>query len=138
MRRFAAAVACTALSVLGQDPIEAKIAAAVQEVDAARIEATVRTLCSFGTRHVLSRTDSAIEGTGAARRWLKAQYEEIAAATDGRMTVRFQEAKMPCLRNGMPREVKVVNVIATLRGATDPALFRTTKLGRFSFAEPRP
>lgn len=121
MRRIAAAVACMALSVLGQDPIEAKIAAAVQEVDAARIEATVRKLCSFGTRHVLSRTDSATEGTGAARRWLKAQYEEIAAATDGRMTVRFQEAKMPCLRNGMPREVKVVNVIATLRGATDPA-----------------
>lgn len=112
-----AAFACTAAA---QDPIEAQISAAVAEVDAARIEATVRKLCSFGTRHVLSRTDSDTEGTGAARRWLKAQYEAIAAGTDGRMTVRFQEEVVPCLRSGMPREVKVVNVIATLRGTTDP------------------
>ncbi len=103
-----------------QDPVEAQIAAAVAEVDPARIEATVRKLCSFGTRHVLSRTDSDTEGTGAARRWLRAEYESIAAGTDGRMTVRSQEAVVPCLRRGMPREVKVVNVIATLRGAVDP------------------
>ena len=114
---LSAAFACTAAA---QDPIEAQISAAVAEVDAARIEATVRKLCSFGTRHVLSRTDSDTEGTGAARRWLKAQYEAIAAGTDGRMTVRFQEEVVPCLRSGMPREVKVVNVIATLRGTTDP------------------
>lgn len=103
-----------------QDPIAARIAAAVAEVDAARIEATVRKLCSFGTRHVLSRTDSETEGTGAARRWLQAEYEKVAAASDGRMTVRRQAATVPCLRNGMPREVEVVNVIATLRGTTDP------------------
>ena len=121
MSRLVAAIAFWGVSAVGQGPIEAKIAAAVQEVDAARIEATVRKLCSFGTRHVLSRTDSDAEGTGAARRWLKAQYEEVAAATEGRMTVRFQEATMPCLRNGLPRAVKVVNVIATLRGATDPS-----------------
>jgi hypothetical protein len=33
----------------------------------AEVEKTVRELCAFGTRHVLSRTDSASEGTGAAR-----------------------------------------------------------------------
>ena len=125
MSRLVAAIAFWGVSAVGQGPVEAKIAAAVQEVDASRIEATVRKLCSFGTRHVLSRTDSDAEGTGAARRWLKAQYEEIAAATEGRMTVRFQEATMPCLRNGLPRAVKVVNVIATLRGATDAEGRRT-------------
>ena len=120
-RRTAVLVsAALTLSLPAQDAVSARIAAAVAEVDAARIEATVRKLCSFGTRHVLSRTDSDREGTGAARRWLKAEYEKIAATTDGRMTVRFQEAKVPCLRNGMPREVDVVNVIATLRGAIDP------------------
>ena len=56
---LSAAFACTAAA---QDPIEAQISAAVAEVDAARIEATVRKLCSFGTRHVLSRTDSDTEG----------------------------------------------------------------------------
>lgn len=115
-----AVLGATPPSVGAQEPIEAQIAAAVREVDPARIEATVRKLCSFGTRHILSRTDSDTRGTGAARRWLKAEYEKIAATTDDRMTVRFQRAKVPCLRNGMPREVEVVNVIATLRGTTDP------------------
>lgn len=103
-----------------QKPIAERIAAAVAEVDAGRIEATVRKLCSFGTRHVLSRTDSDTEGTGAARRWLKAEYEAIAAEAGGRMKVTFHEATVPCLRQGMPREVAIVNVVAELRGTTDP------------------
>jgi hypothetical protein len=120
--RLGVVLAATLAAVAhAQDPIRARIAEAVQEVDAARIEATVRKLCSFGTRHVLSRTDSDTEGTGAARRWLEAEYQKIAATSGGRMTVRLQKAKVPCLRNGMPREVEVVNVVATLRGATDPA-----------------
>lgn len=112
--------AALAVSAVAQDEIRARIVSAVAEVDAGRIEATVRKLCSFGTRHILSRTDSDTEGTGAARRWLKAEYERVAATSDGRMTVRLQEATLPCLRSGMPRQVKVVNVVATLRGATDP------------------
>lgn len=89
-------------------------------VDSKRIEATVRKLVAFGTRHVLSRTDSATEGTGAARAWLKAQLDSIAAASGGRLTVALQEAKVACIRPGLPKEIPVVNVIATLRGATDP------------------
>lgn len=120
--RLGVVLAATLAAVVNaQDPIRARIAEAVQEVDAGRIEAVVRKLCSFGTRHILSRTDSDTEGTGAARRWLEAEYEKIAATSNGRMTVRLQEAKVPCLRNGMPREVTVVNVIATLRGTTDPS-----------------
>ena len=118
--RIACAYVAFAASAVAQDPVHEQIAAAVAEVDAGRIEATVRKLCSFGTRHILSRTDSDTEGAGAARRWLKAAYEEIAATSGGRMTVRFQEAVLPCLRSGMPRQVKVVNVVATLRGASDP------------------
>ena len=110
-----------AASVAAQAPIYDQIAAAVAEVDPDRIEATVRKLCSFQTRHVLSRTDGDAEGTGSARRWLKAEYEAVASSAGGRMSVRFQEEVMPCLRNGMPRRLKVVNVIATLRGTTDPA-----------------
>ena len=124
--RFAAVLVAAAIAAAGaaraqaDGDIRARVAAAIAEVDAARIEATVRTLVGFGTRHVLSRTDSDTEGTGAARRWLEAQYEAIAAGTDGRLTVAFQEASMPCLRSGMPREVPIVNVVATLRGTTDP------------------
>jgi hypothetical protein len=95
-------------------------AAWVKAVDPARVEATIRTLAGFGTRHVLSRTDSDTEGAGAARKWLRAQYEAIAAQSGGRLTVALQEAVEPCVRPEMPKEIKVTNVIATLRGTTDP------------------
>lgn len=101
------------------DPIRATLAEAVKEVSSARIEATVRKLCDFGTRHPLSRTDSDTEGTGAARKWLKDAYDEIAKTSGGRMSVALQTAKVPCMRPGMPREIEVVNVIATLRGSSD-------------------
>jgi len=101
-------------------PIRERIAVALKEIDAKNIEATIRTLVGFGTRHPLSRTDSDTEGTGAARKWLRGQYEAIAAASGGRLTVALQEANVACARPGMPKEVPVVNVIATLRGTNDP------------------
>jgi hypothetical protein len=100
--------------------IEREVAAALREIDAARLEHTVRTLVGFGTRHVLSRTDSATEGTGAARRWLREQFAACAAASDGRLEVVLQAATVPCVRPGMPKEVPIVNVVATLRGTGDP------------------
>jgi len=112
--------AAFAACVVGQDPIRAALAEAVKEVSSARIEATVRTLCDFGTRHPLSKTDSETFGTGAARRWLQAAYEEIAKSSNGRLTVALQKATVPCRRRGMPPQIEIVNVIATLRGTSDP------------------
>ncbi len=103
-----------------QDAIRSVLAEATKEVSSARIEATVRKLCDFGTRHPLSRTDSDTEGTGAARKWLNAAYEEIAKTSGGRLTVALQTAMVPCRRRSMPRQIEVVNVIATLRGTSDP------------------
>ena len=101
-------------------PIGERMAAMLREVDAARIESTIRKLCAFGTRHVLSATDDDSRGTGAARKWLHAEYSTIAAECDGRLTVAFQDATVPFGRRGMPQQIRVVNVIATLRGTTDP------------------
>ncbi len=109
-----------ALSAQEPAPIRERVAAALAQVEAARIETTVRTLVSFGTRHVLSRTDSDTEGTGAARKWLRSQFEAIAATSGGRLSVALQEAVVRCARPGMPKSVPIVNVIATLRGSSDP------------------
>lgn len=100
-------------------PIRERIAAALAAVDAARIEATVRTLVGFGTRHVLSRTDSDTEGTGAARKWLHGQFEAIAQQSAGRLVVSLQSENVPVARRDMPKEVPIVNVIATLTGTSD-------------------
>jgi len=112
--------AVMAAPVFAQDAIQSVLAEAVKEVSKARIEATVRKLCDFGTRHPLSRTDSDTVGTGAARKWLKAEYEAIAKTSGGRLTVALQTKTVPCRRRGMPKEFEIVNVIATLRGTTDP------------------
>ncbi len=101
-------------------PIEARIAAMLQAVQPARLEATVRKLESFGTRHVLADTTSTETGTGAARAWLQREYEALIPQGGGRLSVQRQEATVPCTRPGMPREVAVVNIVATLRGTTDP------------------
>lgn len=120
MIRSAVVVSFALASLVAQSPIEARLAGVLAEIDPARLESSVRTLVGFGTRHVLSRTDSETEGTGAARRWLRAEFEAIAATTDGRLTVALQTATVPCARPGMPKEVEIVNVIATLRGTADP------------------
>ena len=79
-----AAAALAAATAVAQDAapaaIRTRVAEALAGIDAARIEADVRTLVGFGTRHVLSRTDSDTEGTGAARKWLRERFEAIAAA----------------------------------------------------------
>ncbi|MBL8753937.1 MAG: M20/M25/M40 family metallo-hydrolase [Planctomycetes bacterium] len=108
--------------VLAQDAptIQKVVAEVLGTIDPARLDATVRTLAGFGTRHVLSRTDSDTEGTGAARKWLRAQYEALAAVSGGRLSVALQEETVPCARPNMPRQVPIVNVIATLRGTTEP------------------
>ncbi len=113
------ALACS-LPAQEPAPIRAKVGKAIAAVDPARIEATVRTLVGFGTRHVLSRTDSETEGTGAARKWLRAQFDAIAATTGGRLQVTLHDEMAPCVRPNMPKEIRVVNVVATLLGASDP------------------
>jgi hypothetical protein len=126
-----AVVAAATATVLAQDPpaavptpagptIRERVASAVAAIDPARLDATVRTLAGFGTRHVLSRTDSDTEGTGAARKWLRAQFDAIAAVSGGRLTVALQEVTVPCRVPGFPEQLPIVNVIATLRGAVDP------------------
>ncbi|HEX5050470.1 MAG TPA: M20/M25/M40 family metallo-hydrolase [Planctomycetota bacterium] len=117
-----AAAACPSRTAGAQAATQVgeRIAANLAAIDPARIEATVRTLVGFGTRHVLSRTDSDTEGTGAARKWLRGQFDAMATASGGRLTVALQAETVPCTRPGMPNEVPIVNVIATLRGVTDP------------------
>lgn len=90
----------------------------VNEVSAKNIEATIRKLVSFKTRHTLSDTVSKTEGSGAARNWIKSEYEKYAQASGGRMTVKFDTFTQPkSVRVPGPTQLK--NVLATLKG-TDP------------------
>lgn len=105
---------------------EGSAAKVVASVSADRCREAVDTLCSFGTRHTLSATDDPARGIGAARNWLKAQFEEIAATTDGRMTVSlesFDVPKSPSIPR-LPNGATVVNVVAVLQGTSEAAKAR--------------
>ncbi|MTI24146.1 M20/M25/M40 family metallo-hydrolase [Fulvivirga kasyanovii] len=82
------------------------------------IEAKVRKLVSFGTRHSLSETESDTFGIGAARRWVKSQFDRYAKNSNGRMQVELDPFIVPP-GGRVPYEVEMKNVMATLKG-TNP------------------
>ncbi|MFC4147840.1 M20/M25/M40 family metallo-hydrolase [Micromonospora mangrovi] len=96
-----------------------ELAALLREVDRDRIEATVRRLAAFGTRHTLSAQDDPQRGIGAARDWIRDRLSEYAAASGGRMTVELQSyVQQPASR--IPTATRITNVVATLRGVSSP------------------
>ena len=107
-----AVTAASAASVPKPNP---QIAGVVREISARNIEANIRKLVSFGTRHTLSDATSETRGIGAARRWLQAEFERYAKDSDSRLQVTMDEfTEPPGERN--PQPVQVVNVVATLPG----------------------
>ncbi|NJC11873.1 hypothetical protein F4558_001699 [Micromonospora profundi] len=91
----------------------------LRQVDPRRIEAIVRRLAAFGTRHTLSDQDDPQRGIGAARDWIHARMQEYAATSGGRMTVQLQSyVQQPASR--IPTATRITNVVATLRGQSAP------------------
>jgi len=106
-------------AALPADPTEqrdADIAGMVAAVSADRLRTDVFTLAEFYTRHTLSDTVSDGRGIGAARRWLKAQFEQISAETGGRLQVAFDVFQQPPTPPRLPAGAEIINVVATLPG----------------------
>lgn len=89
---------------------------------AARIEADVRTLVGFGTRHTLSDTTSDTRGIGAARRWVYAQFQQISRNCGGCLEVRYISGTVSGEKR-IPDPTEVVNVVAIQRGTADPGRY---------------
>ena len=112
---FCAAIAAQPVLAASFAAPNPEIAAVVSEVSPARIEHTIRTLVSFGTRNSLSDTASDTRGIGAARRWIKAQLEECSKESGGRLQVAFDPHRIES-GSRIPHPVDIVNVVATLPG----------------------
>ncbi len=97
---------------------DATIKQMVDEVSSKNIEATIRKLVSFKSRHTLSDTASTTEGSGAARNWIKAEMTKYAEASGGRMKVQFDTFTQP-KGERIDKPVHLKNVLAILKG-TDP------------------
>ena len=99
-----------------------RIHAIVAAVSAQRIETDIRRLVGFGTRHTISDTLSETRGIGAARRWVKAEFEGISAACGGCLEVLYVSDMVgPTPR--IPQPTNVVSVIAIQRGTTDTSRY---------------
>lgn len=89
---------------------------------ATRIEADVRALVGFGTRHTLSDTRSDTRGIGAARRWVYAQFQQISRECGGCLEVRYVSGTVAGEKR-IPDPTEVVDVIAIQRGSVDPGRY---------------
>lgn len=99
-----------------RDPL---ISGMTEEVSSARLEALVRKLVSFHTRHTLSDTLSKTSGIGAARSWIKEELEKYSRESSGRLQVSYDTFIQPADGRRVPAPVTLKNVIAVLPG-TDP------------------
>ena len=92
---------------------QAQIKKIVADISPKRIEAHIRKLVSFGTRHTMSETESETRGIGAARRWIKAELERCGAGTP--LTVAFDSHVAPVSAR-ISRPPEIVHGVATLPG----------------------
>lgn len=118
------AVATLAPPLPSQEPptTDPRITDIVRAVSASRLQTDLRRLVSFGTRHTLSDTLSPTRGIGAARRWIKAEFDRISAACGGCLEVFYVERMFVSLPR-VPQPTNVVSVVAVQRGTTDPDRF---------------
>ena len=93
----------------------------INSVSAERIEADIRTLVDFGTRHTLSETENDSRGIGAARRWIYNEFLNISERCNDCLEVSYQRTTVQGQADTrIPVDTEIVNVIAILRGTTDP------------------
>jgi len=111
-----------ALGAQGVQPppqVDPRIYDIVSAPSAERLEADVRRLAGFGTRNTFSDTLSDTRGIGAARRWIKAEFDQIAEACGGCLEVSYQKVLVPASRR-VPQDTWVVSVVAVQRGTAHP------------------
>ena len=70
---------------------DARIYDIVNAVSADRIKNDVKTLTEFGTRNTFSDTISKTHGIGAARRWIKSEFESISKGCQNCLNVFYQK-----------------------------------------------
>ncbi len=115
---FVVSVAAAPLAAQAPAAPDPRLTAIVDAVSAESLRADVTRLVGFGTRHTLSDTLSATRGIGAARRWVKAEFDRISAACGGCLEVSYVSGMVgPAPR--IPQPTNVVNVVAVQRGTSD-------------------
>jgi len=94
-----------------------KIYSIIKEISTKRIENDIRTLANFGTRNTFSDTISNKRGIGAARRWIKSEFEKLSKECSNCLEVFYQKDYVTT-NDGerVPKDTWIVNVVAIQKG----------------------
>lgn len=93
----------------------------INAISADRIQKDIQTLVNFGTRNTFSDTLSDTQGIGAARRWIKSEFETISENCDNCLSVFYQKDFVSKKDNSrVPHDAWVVNVVAIQKGTKYP------------------
>jgi len=106
----------SAQQIVAKDP---NISQMVNYVSSSNLEILVKKLVSFQTRHTLSDTLSKTAGIGAARTWIKSEFEKYGTASNGRLQVSYDTFMQAPDGRRIKEAVQLKNVIAILPG-NDP------------------
>ncbi|MCW8982055.1 MAG: M28 family peptidase, partial [Altibacter sp.] len=100
---------------------DARIYDIIEAVSAERIEADITKLAGFGTRNTFSDTLSNTRGIGAARRWIKAEFEKVSQDCGNCLDVFTQKDFVKADGNDrIPKDTWIVNVVAVQKGTKYP------------------
>ena len=101
--------------------IDTRIYDIIDNVSADRIQKDIEKLVSFGTRHTLSDTVSETRGIGAARRWIKSEFDKISQDCGGCLEVSFHKGLVKAGESRrIPNDTWIVNTMAIKRGTLYP------------------
>ena len=93
----------------------------IDAVSAERLQKDIQTLVDFGTRNTFSDTISETRGIGAARRWIKSEFEIISKDCNNCLEVFYQKDLVTRQGNRrVPHDAWVVNVVAVQKGTKYP------------------
>jgi hypothetical protein len=96
----------------------------IDNTSSAKLEENIRILVNFGTRHTLSDTLSETRGIGAARRWIKSEFERISKNCGNCLNVFYQKNYFtPKDGDRIVKPVWINNVLAIQKGKTHPNRF---------------
>ncbi|WP_299157205.1 M28 family metallopeptidase [uncultured Tenacibaculum sp.] len=93
----------------------------IDAISSKRIKTDIAKLANFGTRHTLSDTISNTRGIGAARRWIKSEFEDISKNCSNCLNVFYQKDLVKKGANRrITKDVWVINVVAIQKGIKNP------------------
>lgn len=119
MKQFLIALSFLTIGI-SQAQTDTRIYDIINDVNTERIKADITKLANFGTRHTLSDTISNTRGIGAARRWIKSEFDKISSDCNGCLNVFYQKDLVKADKRRITKDTWVVNVVAVQKGTKYP------------------